>query len=66
MLNKMWPLLRRKRLLSLLVFAEGLRGSLSELISRHELAKSRHPDCSMVLARTHAHTHRFSSVLMLL
>lgn len=48
------------------VFVEGLRGSLSELINRHGLAKSRHPDCSTALARTHMHTHRFSRALMLL
>lgn len=46
-------------LLSLLacVCVEGLKGSLSELISRHGLAKSRHPDCSTARTHTHAHTH---------
>lgn len=35
------------------VCVEGLKGSLSELISRHGLAKSRHPDCSTALSHTH-------------
>lgn len=37
----------------LLVYVVGLRGSLSELISLQQPAKSRHPDCSVVHTGAH-------------